>query len=67
MPNLNNIITDQIVESDIESNGDVSIDRLEALLRDFCDSGLSKQRKEGADPQKRPQMVFLNLCLSFKH
>ncbi len=43
MPNSNNIITDQITESDIESNGDVSTDRLEAVLRDFCDSALTKK------------------------
>ncbi len=43
MPNSNNIIADQIVESDNESNGGVSTDRLEAVLRDFCDSALTKK------------------------
>ncbi len=43
MPNSNNIIADQIVESDNESNGDASTERLEAVLRDFCDSALTKK------------------------
>ncbi len=42
MPNSSNVI-DQSMDSDIESNGDASTDRLEAVLRDFCDSALSKK------------------------
>ncbi len=43
MPNSNNIIADQSMGSDIESNGHVSTDRLEAVLRNFCDSALTKK------------------------